>query len=334
MSIVQKRSRFIWLVNLYISFILFWLLLRLLFFDRLWFLAPLNTIAQYFFLPLPFLLIISAWRRQWIALLKLSVPTTEFIVLFGPLFLPPLSGASISNIPSVTAMSFNILSSNTDYEAIVASIQTVSPDLVGFQEVTRASATEIAKALAVEYPYHTLEAFPEYTSVALLSRFPIERADLFALPPMDKALHTLVNINGERIHVFVVHLSPNQFFDNPVDQLVPLVKERYGRRAAEVALLQKKIVGLEEPILLMCDCNLTDTSEAYARLNSFLNDSFREAGWGFGHTFHPPIAPLPIQRIDYVWHSDEFIATEAFVGQHGASDHLPIVAKLKLTETP
>jgi endonuclease/exonuclease/phosphatase (EEP) superfamily protein YafD len=37
---------------------------------------------------------------------------------------------------------------------------------------------------------------------------------------------------------------------------------------------------------------------------------------------------MPIQRIDYVWHSEEWIALEAFVGQDGHSDHLPIVAKL------
>ena len=59
-------------------------------------------------------------------------------------------------------------------------------------------------------------------------------------------------------------------------------------------------------------------------------DSFSEVGWGVGHTFYPPQLPFPIQRIDYVWHSEDFRATQAYVGEDGGSDHLPIVAKLRL----
>jgi len=75
----------------------------------------------------------------------------------------------------------------------------------------------------------------------------------------------------------------------------------------------------------------TDTSEAYARLNTVLDDSFREVGWGFGHTLNSPEIPFPTNRADYVWHSDDFVAVEALVGQEGSSDHLPMVAKLRLT---
>ncbi len=169
-------------------------------------------------------------------------------------------------------------------------------------------------------------------SAGLLSSFPIETAEWFQLPPLNIALHTTVRVEGQRVHVFVVHLSPNNFFEHSVVEFVPLVLERYGRRAAEVTRIQEEIAGLDEPILLMCDCNLTDTSEAYARLDTVLNDSFREVGWGFGHTFYPPVAPFPVQRIDYVWHSNDFVAIDAFVGQDGGSDHLPIVTKLKFEE--
>jgi vancomycin resistance protein VanJ len=140
----------------------------------------------------------------------------------------------------------------------------------------------------------------------------------------------MVNIKGEPVHVFVVHLSPNNLFNYPISEFVSLAKERYARRAAEVVRLQDEISGLKEPVLLMCDCNLTDTSEAYTHLDTFLKDSYREAGWGLGHTLQPPHVPFPIQRIDYVWHSDDFMAIEAYVGQNGASDHLPIVAKLRI----
>jgi len=114
---------------------------------------------------------------------------------------------------------------------------------------------------------------------------------------------------------------------------VPVVIERFGRRAAEVSRLQAIIGDLDGPVLLMCDCNLTDTSEAYAGLNALLGDSFREAGWGLGHTSQPSGAPFPLQRIDYVWHSPDFRAVQAAVGQAGASDHRPIIAHLERSDS-
>ena len=325
---MRKHSILSWLVTLYVTFIALWLFLRVLFFDRFWPLALLNTVAQYLFVPLPLLLIAGAWQRDRPLLLKLTIPTIAFGLLFGELFWPLFPTSVEDNQPHLTIMSFNILYQNKEYEAISGAIQTASPDLVGFQELTPASAAEIVHTLGADYPYHTLQSKKELT-VGLLSRFPIETAEQFPLPPLDLALHTTVNVQGERVHVFVVHLSANQFFDYPASQFVPLVLERYGRRAAEVTRLQEEVAGLDEPTHLMCDCNLTDTSEAYARLDAFLNDSFRQVGRGFGFTFHPPIAPIPIQRIDYIWHSDDFVALEASVGQNSGSDHLPVVAKLK-----
>lgn len=333
-STVQEHPKPIRLVTLYVTFITLWLLLRVLFFDRFWPLALLNTVAEYLFLPLPLFLIVSIWQRHRPSLVILGIPVVAFVVLFGELFLPPRPSPAQHTGYPITAMSFNVLYKNKDYQAITKSVQSASPDLVGFLELRPDAARAIADALEAEYPYNTLWSLEPSQSAGLLSRFPIETAEWFPLPPLDIALHTTVRVEGQRVHVFVVHLSPNNFFEHPVVEFVPLVLERYGRRAAEVTRIQEEITGLDEPILLMCDCNLTDTSEAYARLDTVLNDSFREAGWGFGHTFYPPVAPFPIQRIDYVWHSNDFVAVEAFVGQDDSSDHLPIVAELELDKMP
>ena len=322
-------------VNTYVGFIVIWSLERLLFFDQLWAFALLNTIAQYLFIPLPILLVIPIWRRHRQSLAKLSIPTIIFVALFGRLFLPPLPGtAQSSTQPPLTVMSFNVLFKNKNYKAIAGSIQIASPDIVGLQEITDDVAQELVNVLESDYPYHTLDTSEQYSTVALLSRFPIEHLERFPLPPLHKALQAVININGQRIHVFVVHLSPNQFFEQPIAEFVPTVKERYARRANEIALLRARIVDIDEPVLLLCDCNLTDTSEAHAQFSTFLVDSFGESGWGFGHTFQPPITSAAIQRIDYIWHSSEFKALEAYVGQDGQSDHLPVVAKLGFVTIP
>jgi endonuclease/exonuclease/phosphatase (EEP) superfamily protein YafD len=99
---------------------------------------------------------------------------------------------------------------------------------------------------------------------------------------------------------------------------------------AEVARLEQELHAVRGAALLLCDCNLTDTSQAYAQLATFLSDSFREVGWGFGHSSFGQRAPYLAQRIDYVWHSEGLVALEAFIGPDGGSDHRPVIARLAL----
>jgi vancomycin resistance protein VanJ len=330
---VGKRSILFWLIIAYVTFMTLWLVSRTLFFDRFWPLALLNTVAEYLFLPLPVFLLLGLGRRNWVALLALVIPTAAFVALFGELFLPRIARPIEGNDASlITVMSFNVLYTNADYTAIARSIRAASPDLVGMQELSSTSARAIATTLEDEYPHSTLKPLEPGRGAGLLSRFPIETVEPFSLPPLNIALHATVNREGRRLHVFVVHLSANNFLDRPVVEYPALAIERYGRRAAEAVRLREEIAGLDEPVVLMCDCNLTDTSEAYSRLRGFMRDSFREAGWGFRHTLYIPIVPFPVQRLDYVWHSDKFIAVDAFVGQAGGSDHLPAVAKLRLVK--
>ena len=105
-------------------------------------------------------------------------------------------------------------------------------------------------------------------SVGLLSRFPLEFVAWFKLPPFDNALHATIRLDGRRIHIFIVHSA----------EFIPQVIERYRRRAAEVTRLREEIGPLNEPVVLLCDCNIRDSSEVNTQLQIFLCDSFREAG--------------------------------------------------------
>jgi endonuclease/exonuclease/phosphatase (EEP) superfamily protein YafD len=74
---------------------------------------------------------------------------------------------------------------------------------------------------------------------------------------------------------------------------------------------------------------MTHTSEIYAILSTVLRDSFKEAGWGLGHTLYVGSIPVRLQRVDYIWHTGDLVATDARVGSDGSSDHRPIVATLQ-----
>ena len=169
-STVGEHSILARLVTLYVTFIVLWLFFRVLFFDRLWPLALLNTVAEYLFVPLPLFLVVSIWQRHRPSLFKLGIPIVAFVVLFGELFWLPFPSSAQDTGQLVTVMSFNVLCKNEDYQAIIRSVQSASPDIVGFQELRLESAKAIAGALETEYPYGTLRSLEPGQSAGLLSR--------------------------------------------------------------------------------------------------------------------------------------------------------------------
>ena len=309
---------------------LFWFLLRWQIFDQYWPLAIINTTIFYFFIPLPILIIVAAVGRLKWPLVSLLFPTCIFIFFWGSLFLPtPVNSIQSPEVQKLTAMSFNVLSSNKTPEETVSSIISASPDLIGLQEISPRMIKAIKAEATDELPYHTFDMFKP-SGVGLLSRYPIVSAEKFYFPPRDRlALHAIIDWQGQPVHVFVVHFSSNNFINNPLDQLPHLVRERYSERTHQMTSLLEKLDKIQEPVILMCDCNFTDTSEVYSRLSMNLYDSYRSAGWGFGHTLQPRGFSFPVQRIDYVWHSHDFEAITSYVGERGGSDHHSVISNLK-----
>lgn len=305
-----------------------WLSLRSAFFDRFWALALLNTFAFYLFLPIFILLPFAIWQRKR----RLMVGLVFSVLLFGVLCPPRLN--FFANVvpteptePTLKVMTFNLLWSNQNYPKIAQMIREVQPDLIGVQELQPKELPNLLKALGPEYSYHAIHPVDRFHTVALLSRLPIASVTTLSDPPLERGLQTTVVYGPQRLNVLVTHLVPNNM---PIEGFVAATLDRYRRRAAETAELRKILRKPLLPTLMLCDCNLTETSEAYQQLRQVLKDSFQERGQGLGHTIFASGIPFPIQRIDYVWHTDEFKPVAAFVGTDGGSDHLPMIATFTL----
>jgi endonuclease/exonuclease/phosphatase (EEP) superfamily protein YafD len=309
----------------YVVLIALWLLLRLIWFDRLWWLALVNTFALALFLPLVLLLPLALWRRRRRLLVGLLLPLAAFGWLFGDLLLPQraLSPAS----PTITAMSFNVLWSNDEYGRIADAIQAAAPDLVALQELRPQHLPAIQDWLATPFPYQAIHPVDQFHTIGLLSRFPIEAVTPLDDPPFERALRVRLRAGARPLTVIVAHLTPTNMLDRGLAQLPAVVAERYARREAQATALVSAAQENGQPTLVLCDCNLTDTSAAYATLRAGLGDSFAEAGWGLGLTMLLPQISLPAQRYDYIWHSADLVAIAAHVGVDGGSDHLPVVAR-------
>jgi endonuclease/exonuclease/phosphatase (EEP) superfamily protein YafD len=91
------------------------------------------------------------------------------------------------------------------------------------------------------------------------------------------------------------------------------------------------------PYIVAGDFNTSDQSLIYPRIASLMGDSFREAGFGFGTSWPVSAAQRetfgflpPLVRIDYIWHSRDWVATQAAQGPPLGSDHLALTATLAL----
>jgi vancomycin resistance protein VanJ len=174
--------------GIYVALIALWLVLRAIFFDQIWWLALLNTFAIYLFVALPLLLLASLWRRRWALVFGLAIPTTAFLALFGTLLLPKPNTLQIHDA-TITAMTFNVLTSNKDTDALVNAIRVAQPDILGMQELTSRKRAALRTAFSNELPYHTFDSPTSFGNVGLMTRFPIETARPITLPTAQPALY-------------------------------------------------------------------------------------------------------------------------------------------------
>lgn len=101
----------------------------------------------------------------------------------------------------------------------------------------------------------------------------------------------------------------------------------YYKRADQLEVLSDFIDHSEYPIVLCIDLNDTPNSYAYNEVVEELNDAFMISGWGIGSTYVGENVfnrILPINRIDYIFHSLEIDSRNFVTHGEKLSDHRAI----------
>lgn len=310
-----------------------WFLFSTLFNDNHWLLWILNSLAKYLFLPGVFFGAFCLLKRNWEGLRWLIIPLIIFSVLYGELFLPSINPQYDSGVRSINVMTYNILNRNTEFEELGELIITQKPDVIGVQELIPANSSAIEPILSRNgYPFHTPLPKEHKLDVGVFSRYPIIDINQLNLPWRDLSWHAIIDFEGTNVHVFVIHLIPTLVGEVPLNEWPSRIREREVIRMDQITRVLEALPDTDEPVLVACDCNFTETTEAYARFDDRLEDSFRKAGWGFGHTIHPVGLSIGLNRIDYIWHSPHFVTKNVYVVNDGPSDHFAVVADLVLLD--
>jgi endonuclease/exonuclease/phosphatase (EEP) superfamily protein YafD len=294
-----------------------------------------SYILPWLFVPLVVLLPVAFWRRSRVLLIPATVSTALFCGIYGHLYLPRLP-VELSP-PAFTVMAYNVRSRNREVGQVVDVIETHDPDVIGLHELEPEMAHALQDRLAAQYPYREVQ---DDAWCGLFSRYPVVRCEFFwmrrdsSVPEWAQGYwgqKCVLDVDGEAVTVFNVHLRiPHLQGEYPFGPpfIVPVAFDM-GNHEADLHDLLARVERVEGPLMVVGDLNLTDQQGSYRALATRLHDAHRESGWGMGFTYSsfPGIGPSQ-WRVDYVLHSSELVALNARVGDHGGSDHRPVIAQL------
>lgn len=239
-----------------------------------------------------------------------------------------------ANSQELTIMSYNIHHANPpsrpgyiDLDAIAAVINKHQPDVVALQEVdvnTKRSGLNEAAELALKtkmnfYFAKAIDYDGGQYGVAILSRYALSAGHTDSLPTLagtkgePRVLATAaIEVNGRKLVIACTHLDAQRNDTNRVLQI-----------AAITGILQKET----HPILLAGDLNATAGGPVINTLDQHFT---RTCTTGCGFTI--PVEN-PNKTIDFIAYRPAAaftVLSHAVIDEKYASDHLPVIARLKL----
>jgi endonuclease/exonuclease/phosphatase (EEP) superfamily protein YafD len=326
-------------VWIYFAFLFGWLAAYLLVGDRNRMVSLLNLLAVYWFLPLLLIILANLFLRRpaiWAAVL---IGGAAFIWLWGGLFLPGLETAHAgpSDTGTLTVMTFNVLGRQSNTAPQIETLRQENADVVLIQELNHDLAGAIQRQLTDLYPYQALKPGFDVEGMGILSKYPL-RSGGFELPLSWTGIPQVLVMDwhGQPVTLINFHMTPTTL------RTASRVDLDNRRREAQADALVEA-ADRAGSVIAAGDANATPLNASYHILGNRLKDSWKEAGFGLGHTFpgsdvpgssRPDVwgvpVPMWLARIDYIFHTPDWQAVSTRVAHYdGASDHRGVIAVLK-----
>jgi len=290
-----------------------------------------HFLVQYFILSLIVsIILVILWKTNY---LKSKVPVFAALLLVAiqaisviPWYLPHWQQVAGNAANQMRILSFNINTQNDRYNEVINLVQANRPDVALFIEVDRAAVENLKFGLTDILPYSFRSPGG---GLAILSRLPIKeaRGD---------------NFNGAGNHNLIVTLELNGQLINLIGThpLVPVKSRTFHSRNRQLAALSNYIQGIDAPLILVGDLNLTPWSPYYRR---FINRTkLHNTRLGFGilptwpraatHVLLPHwLLPFMNIPIDHCLVSKQLGVARMYTGGNANSDHDSLIADLVLS---
>lgn len=330
-------------------------------FEIFWWVELIAVFIPYLTIAILATTVVAIVGRRWVLLGLHALVVALILVRTNPF--DRIGRAVPENPDDLIVLSFNVprwwghlMPEKTTEMAEL--ISRLDPDVIGLQEALIAFHPEPPPRRAAPYIsvlYDSLgysTAGPNvdgisHTHQPVLSRLGIEHLERFDLKRnradsiSTNLTRTVLRWKGQSFALYNLHLRTfgeqklwheDGSFLLSWRNLIPYLRRfrgAYGARAWEIDRIVEMLSEEELPFVILGDLNSTPHNWVMGRLSGVARDAFRVAGRGWGMTYH---TRLPVFRIDYVLVSDHWDVVSAEVADAYLSDHLPVVARLRLKE--
>lgn len=345
-SSVPDRRRRQWrrmtvICLLYAGLLVAWQALRFTPVAGWWVFELLDIFGLALFVPLPALLLATLLLGNRHAGLWLLAPVALLAWEYGPLLAPvtilwPGAVRAPSEGQPVRVMTANLLWVNEQRASVTSRLTVERPDVVVLQELAPGMADYLSHELREQYPFQLLEPRNDASGLGILSRYPFrtEVGGDGVLPRACYCQRVVVDVAGRTATVLNLHPWPPRIGLARAGRVpVPTgFDPSHTTQAIRTALDDARAHA--GSLLVLGDLNTSERQPLYRQLARELRDTHRQAGQGLGYTF-PAVGlfglpPLPILRIDYVFHDPSVTTWSSRSGVTPGSDHQYVVADLLL----
>jgi endonuclease/exonuclease/phosphatase family metal-dependent hydrolase len=318
------------------------------------FLAPkIFTFLSVLTLVLPLFLILNGlFFVYWALQFKRQMILSGLVLLLGITFINKFYKFSEINLPQsendFTVMSYNVRLFNLfdwiNDKDIPQNIRTFindqNPDIVCIQEYSNSAKVNLR---VYKYKFILMLGKKIKTGQAIFSKFPIVDSGNIEFPNSNNnAVFADIKKGKDTIRVYNIHLqsikiSPdvNDINEGKTDinqqksfQIFKQISQAFKAQQVQAEMIMNHKKDCNYPILICGDMNNSAFSYVYRSIRGKLNDSFEEAGKGFGSTYNFKYYPA---RIDYIF-ADKRIEVKSFTNfsDFKNSDHFPIMTRLEM----
>lgn len=217
---------------------------------------------------------------------------------------------------------------------IVDLIKTEAPDILSLQEYHPHKNVDLS---FFKHKFEKLSGKKTKYGQAIFSNFPIVNSGSIEFPDTsNNAIFVDLLINADTVRVYNVHLESMRI-DTKAESLKKENSERLFKRIGKTFKMQQSQSELflrhkeqcNYKMIICGDFNNTAFSYVYRKIRGDLNDTFKEAGNGFGRTYDFKFFPI---RIDFILSDDVFEVNGYKAYNKRYSDHYPIMTTLNLKQ--
>lgn len=243
----------------------------------------------------------------------------------------------IDNENSFSVMSYNVRNFNRYLwiddkdlpQKISKFIAETNPDILSLQEYYN------SKEIALNFPYQYVEFRGEKskTGQAIFSKYKIiNKGSLDFKNSRNNTIYADILKGSDTIRIYNIHLEslgirPDSVYlsEQNSKRLLYRLSQSFVKQEAQVEQFVQHKKQCKSDIIITGDFNNTSYSWAYDKIKGDFQDTFLEAGSGFGKTYTLKKYPL---RIDFILVGEKFQVNEHKNFKVNFSDHEPILAKL------